>query len=155
MTPFLTLGGFTDLFDGPPLTASQQNIVTLLLNVASQWIYNNGPQGANLPSDDPTAQFVVFDVVSTAVRFQKYSKLKNYNRMTAHRAEGGSFDDPMRALEFTDTHKQLLQIPLRAIPLTSCRPNDFMADDFNQGWETPWSASFGDQGWDYWQVNND
>ena len=44
MNPFLDLSGFTALWDGPPLTTRQNAIVTLLLNVASQWIYNNGPQ---------------------------------------------------------------------------------------------------------------
>jgi hypothetical protein len=155
MTPFLDLSGFQGLFDGPQLTPNQQNIVTLLLNVASQWIYNNGPQGANLSPTDPTAQFVVYDVVSNAVRYQKYSKLNSFSRMTAHRQEGGSFADVMKALEFTNVHKQLLQIPLEALPMTSCRPNDFFADDLNQGWETGWSAQFGDQGWDFWEVNND
>jgi hypothetical protein len=155
MEPFLTLEGFQALFDGAPLTTNQQAIVTLLLQVASNWIYNNGPLGANLPSTDPTAQFVVYDVVSNAVRYQKYSKLSNFTRMTGHRSEAGSFSDPMKALEFTNVHKQLLQIPLEAIPLTSCFPNDFDAMDLAQGWPTRWSSQFGNLGWDFWEVNND
>jgi hypothetical protein len=155
MTPFLTLDGFIALFDGPTLTPNQQNIATLLINVASQWIYNNGPQGANLSPTDPTAQFVVYDVVSNAVRYQKYSKLNNFQRMTGHRSEGGSFADVMKALEFTNVHKQLLQIPLEALPMSSCRPNDFDADDLNQGWPTRFSDRFGNLGWDWWEVNNE
>ena len=155
MTPFLTLDGFTALFDGPPLTPNQNAIVTLLLNVASQWIYNNGPLGQNLSATDPTAQFVVYDVVSSAVRYQKYSKLSNFSKMTAHRSDSGTFDNPMQALEFTNVHKQLLQIPLLGVPLSSCRPNDFDADDLNQGWPTRFSDQFGNQGWDWWEVNND
>ncbi|BBZ09865.1 MULTISPECIES: hypothetical protein [Mycobacterium] len=153
--PFLNLAGFTALWDGPPLTAQQQAIVGLLLQVASQWIYNNGPQGSALPVTDPTAQFVVWDVVSNAVRYQKYSKLSTFSRTTGHRMEGGSFDDPMKALEFTDNHKMLLGIPLRSVPMTSCQPNDFDADDAAQGWPTCWSDQFGNLGWDWWQYDND
>lgn len=155
MNPFLNLSGFTALWDGPPLTAQQQAIVTLLLNVASQWIYTNGPQGNALPQDDATAQFVVWDVVSSAVRYQRYSKLASFSRTTGHRMDGGSFADPMKALEFTDNHKLLLGIPLRALPMSSCRPNDWDAHDWAQGWPTDWSNSFENQGWDYWAYNSD
>lgn len=155
MDSFLDLAGFQSLWDGPPLTPRQQAIVSLLVQVASKWIYDNGPQGANLPADDPTAQFVVYDVVSNAVRYQKYSKLSNFSRITAHRSEGGSFANPMTALEFTDNHKQLLGIPLRAVPMTSCAPNDFDADDPDQGWPTWWSDQFGNQSWDWWDVDNE
>lgn len=155
MTPFLDLAGFQNLWDGPPLTGTQKNIVSLLVQVASQWIYANGPAGTNLPADDPTAQFVVYDVVSNAVRYQRYSKLSNYSRITAHRSEGGSFANPMEALEFTDTHKQLLGIPLRAVPMGSFYYDDFYATDDQQGWPTYWSNQTGNQSWNWWEVNND
>jgi hypothetical protein len=153
MTPFLNLSGFTALWDGAPLTPQQNQIVTLLLNVASQWIYNNGPQGQALSSTDPTAQFVVWDVVSSAVRYQKYSKMSNFSEITGHRSRGGAFDDPMKALEFTAVHRQLLGIPLEAVPMTSCRPNDFDAEDQDQGWPTQWSDRFGNLGWDWWEYS--
>lgn len=153
--PFLDLQGFLALWDGPPLTPRQRAAVSLLVQVASKWIYRNGPQRASLPQSDPTAQWVVYDVVSTAIRYQKYSKLSNFNKTTAHRMDGGSFSDPMSALEFTDTHKQLLEIPLEALPMSSCRPSDFHADDAHQGWPTAWSDSFRNQGWDWWAVSND
>jgi hypothetical protein len=155
LPPFLTLTTFTNMWDGPPLTPVQNNIVTLALQVASNWIYRNGPLGANLPPSNPEAQFVVWDVVSSAVRYQKFSKLSSWSKMTAHRSDAGTFADIMRALEFSDVHKQLLQIPLVAVPLSSCRPNDFDADDLNQGWPTRFSDQFGNQGWDFWEVNND
>lgn len=154
MTPFLDLPGFTALWDGAPLTAQQQTIVNMLLQVASGWIYANGPQGTALSPEDPTAQFVVWDVVSSAVRYQRYSKLASYSRTTGHRMDGGSFTDPMRALEFTDNHKLLLGIPLRALPMGNFPRDDFYADDRNAGWPTRWSAQMGG-GWDYWAVNND
>lgn len=153
--PFLDLSGFQALWDGPPLTAQQKAIATLLLNVASQWIYNNGPQGPNLSPTDPTAQFVVWDVVSSAVRYQKYSRLASFSRTTGHRMDGGSFTDPMKALEFTDNHKLLLGIPLRALPMSSCQPNDWDAGDQWAGWDTRYSDGFGNLGWDYWGVTND
>ncbi|ORV92797.1 hypothetical protein AWC11_07285 [Mycobacterium interjectum] len=155
MEPFLDLDGFTALWDGAPLTVQQRAIATLLLNVASQWIYNNGPQGQALPQTDPTAQFVVWDVVSFSVRYQKYSKLSTFSEATGHRSRGGTAADPMKALEFTDNHKMMLGIPLEALPMSSCCPNDFDAEDQDQGWPTYWSDQFGNQGWDYWEVNND
>ncbi len=155
MNPFLDLGAFTELWDGPPLTAQQQAIVTLLLQVASNWIYSNGPQGPALPQSDPTAQFVVWDVVSSAVRYQRYSKLASFSRTTGHRMDGGSFSDPMKALEFTDNHKLLLGIPLRALPMGNFPRNDFYADDEDAGWPTRWSNSYQNSGWDYWSYNND
>ncbi|MBO0882800.1 MAG: hypothetical protein J2P17_21195, partial [Mycobacterium sp.] len=117
--------------------------------------YNNGPQGSALPADDPTAQFVVWDVVSSSVRYGKYSRMRTFSRTTGHRMESGQFDDPMKALDFTDNHKMLLGIPLEAVPMSSCRPNDFDADDMAEGWPTRWSDQAGNQGWDYWAVNND
>lgn len=153
MDPFLDLPGFQALWDGPPLTTSQKAIVSMLLNVASQWIYNNGPQRTALPVDDPTAQFVVWDVVSSAVRYQKYSRLSNFSKTTGHRTDGGSFHDPMTALEFTDNHKLMLQIPLEAVPMGSFRANDFDAMDSAQGWTTRWSDGFGNQGWDFWEYS--
>jgi hypothetical protein len=155
LPPFLTLTTFTNMWDGPPLTAVQNNIVTLALQVASNWIYRNGPLRLHLPPSSPEAQFVVWDVVSSAVRYQKFSKLSSWSKMTAHRSDAGTFADIMRALEFSDVHKQLLQIPLEAVPLSSCRPNDFDAEDINQGWPTRWSDSFGNQGFDWWEPNND
>jgi hypothetical protein len=152
VTPFLDLSEFLALWDGPPLTPRQQAISTLLLGVASQWIYNNGPQGNALPVDDPTAQFVVWDVVSSSVRYQKYSRLASFNKGTAHRVDGGTFANPMQALDFTDNHKMMLQIPLSAVPMTSCAPNDFAALDWAQGWPTGWSEEFGQGGWDWWSY---
>lgn len=154
MEPFLNLAGFQALWDGPPLTTQQQAITTLLLGVASNWIYNNGPQGQSLPQTDPTAQFVVWDVVSSAVRYQRYSKLASFSRTTGHRMDGGSFTDPMKALEFTDNHKLLLGIPLRALPMTSCQRDDFYANDEDAGWPTRYSDSFQNAGYDYWEYNS-
>jgi hypothetical protein len=48
-----------------------------------------------------------------------------------------------------------LGIPLRAAPMSSCRWNDFDADDAAQGWPTWWSDQTFNQGWDWWEVNNE
>jgi hypothetical protein len=155
VTPFLDLSGFLALWDGPPLTSQQQAITGLLLGVASNWIYANGPQGDALSSSDPTAQFVVWDVVSSAVRYQRYSKLSSFSRTTGHRMDGGSFTDPMKALEFTDNHKLMLGIPLRALPMGSFSRNDWDAGDETAGWDTQWSDQSGNEGWNFWGYNND
>lgn len=138
MDPFLDLAAFQGLWDGPPLTAQQKNIVTLLLGVASKWIYNHSP---GIAQDDASAKFVVYDVVSTAVRYQKYSKLSTFNKVTGHRVDGGTFTDPMKALEFTDTHKQLLGIPLTATAVSQFFDDDF-ADPTRSGWQTSWQSGW-------------
>lgn len=135
--PFLDISGFLALWDGPPLTAQRRAMATLLLTVASSWIYDHKP---GIDSEDPAAKFVVYDVVSNAVRYQRYGKLQTYSKTAGHRMDAGSFAEPMKALEFTDTHKQLLGIPLEAEPMSSCVPNDFDADDLHAGWPTPWSG---------------
>lgn len=135
--PFLDINGFLAMWDGPPLTSQRQAMATLLLTVASSWIYDSKP---GISSTDPAAQFVVYDVVSNAVRYQRYGKLQTFSKTTGHRMDAGSFAEPMKALEFTDTHKQLLGIPLESVPMSSCVPNDFDADDCNAGWPTGWSG---------------
>jgi hypothetical protein len=125
VAPFLSLPDFQGLWDGAPLTARQKTIATLMLTVASNWIYRNGPKGFDLPATDADARFVVWDVVSSAIRYQKYSRMSSFNRTTAHRIDSGTFADVMKALDFTDNHKMHLGIPLAAEPLVSCEPDDF------------------------------
>lgn len=140
MTPFLDLTGFQDLWDGPPLTTQQQALTGLLLSVASNWIYENGPAGPNLSPTDPAAQLVTYEVVANTLRFQKYGPLKDFSSTTAHRTESGSLDNPATALDFTDRHKVLLGIPVSALPMSSCVPDDFEAPDCAAGWTTGWSV---------------
>ena len=156
MNPFLDLAGFQGLWDGPALTSQQEGIVTLLLGVASNWIYARKPGIAGpLPGPaDPTAQLVVFEVVSNLIRYGKYAPLSSYHRATGHRIDAGTLSAEVQRY-FTDDHKMLLGIPLRSPPMTSCRPNDFDAADRDQGWPTEWSDRFGNLGWDWWEVDND
>lgn len=150
---FLTLAQFTAMWDGAPLSVQQQAMVSLLLQVASGWVLNQSP---GRPLTDPAAQFVVYDVVSNAARYQKYGKLATFSKTTGHRTDAGSFDSPMKALEFTDTHKQLLGLPLAAAPMSSCVPNDFAAADGAQGWPTAWSQGNDyAEGWNFWELNDE
>ena len=156
MNSFLDPDGFQEPWDGPALTSAQENILNLLLQVASNWIYARLPGIAGpVPGPaDPTAQLVVFEVVSNVLRYGKYAPLSEYSRTTGHRMEGGSLSSEVQRY-FTDDHKMLLGIPLRALPMTSCSRNDFDAADPDQGWPTRWSDRFGNLGWDYWEVSND
>lgn len=150
---FLTLSQFTAMWDGAPLTIQQQTMVTLLLQVASGWVLAQSP---GRPLSDPAAQFVVYDVVSNAARYQKYGKLAHFSKTTGHRTDAGGFDSPMKALEFTDTHKQLLGLPLSAVPMTSCTYGDFAAPDDMQGWPTGWSQGNDyAEGWNFWELNDE
>ena len=158
MDPFLDLTGFTALWDGPGLTTQQQGIVALLLQVASDWIYARrtdlaAPQGPQPPTD-ATAKLVCFEVVSNVVRYGKYAPLSSYHRATGHRVDAGTMAAEVQRY-FTDDHKMLLGIPLLAPPVTTCRRNDFDADDMDQGWPTFWSDQFGNRGWDWWEADFD
>jgi hypothetical protein len=151
MPPFLTSSGFIAMWDGPTLTAQQQNQLTLLLQVASNWVYArvNG-----ISSTDPTAQLVIFGVISNFLRYSKYSPLSNYHKAVGHRIEAGTLAADVTRF-FTDDDKLLLGIPLKSLPMSSCVPNDFDAPDQNQGWPTCWSDQSNNLGWDFWTLNND
>lgn len=139
MTAFLDLAGFEALWDGPTLTTQQQASVTLLLGVASKWITDRLP---SIADNDPTAQLVVFEVVSNLVRYGKYAPLSSYSRMTGHRSEAGTLSVEV-ARYFTDDHKMLLGIPLRSAPMSQ-----FFEDDFTDPTRPGWGAGLRLQAFD-------
>lgn len=127
-TPFLTLPAFSALWDGAPLNTPQQQVAALLLEVASNWIYDNK---AGIGEDDAAAKLVTFEVTANALRYGKYASLKSWSRTTMHKMDSGTLDDPASALDFTDRHKTLLGIPVRSTPSGTFAINDF--DDQNYG----------------------
>lgn len=153
MNPFLTPPAFQAMWDGPALTPAQTNIANLLLQVASNWIYQRVP---GISPTDPTAQMVVFEVVSTAIRYGKYQSLKSFHRGTGHRTDSGELNDPASMLDFTDRHKAWLGIPLESTPMGQFFGNDFDAPDDNAGWPNPWSRgqlSAGIGPLNFWQYD--
>lgn len=142
--PFLTLQGFIQRWDGPPLTPAQQAQVGDLLQVAADWIYARVP--STIAPDDPRAVRVTYEVVADAIRFGKYSRLASFHNATGHRISAGTLENPVSGLDFTDSHKQLLGIPLRGTPTGTFRCNDFI-DSTPSGWPTRWGHQFGPNGY--------
>jgi hypothetical protein len=125
---FLTLSSFQALWDGAPLNPAQQQVATLLLQVAAKWIRDNK---AGIADDDPAGKLVTFEVTANALRYGKYASLKSWSRTTMHKMDSGTLDDPASALDFTDRHKGLLGIAVRSTPSGTFCINDF--DDQNYG----------------------
>ncbi|SIC56399.1 Uncharacterised protein [Mycobacteroides abscessus subsp. abscessus] len=126
--------------------------MSLGLQMASKWIYDRRD---GIASNDPTAQWVVFQVVSNWLRYGKYGPLSEFSKTTGHRIDSGKLAVDDVARFFTDEYKMMLGIPLRALPMTSCTPGDFEADDANAGWPTSWSTQSGGMGLGFWGVTND
>jgi hypothetical protein len=136
-TPFLdyTTGepSFSTLWDGPNLSSAQVAIVNLALGVASNWIYDRLP---GISPTDSTAQLVVFGVVSNLVRYGKYAPLSSFHRATGHKIDSGTLAADVQR-SFTDDHKLLLGIPLRAAPVGFFRVDDY-DDPSRSGEPTGW-----------------
>ncbi|MEU9805029.1 hypothetical protein [Mycobacterium sp. NPDC050853] len=121
VTPFLSDTEFAGMYPRA-LSTAETNVVPLLLQVAANWIVTNTPG----TPDDSAAKYVTYEVVSNSLTFGKYRGLASFHNMTGHRVQSGTFiKNPATALDFTDEHRQLLGIPMRAGPASS-----FFVDDF-------------------------
>lgn len=128
MDPFLSISDFQALWDGTPLNSAQTQAATLLLQVASNWIYAHKPGVAGPASSggaDPAAKLVTFEVVSNALRYGKYAPLGSYSKQTGHRLDAGTLANPESALDFTDRHMTWLGISPLAAPMGVFYNNDF------------------------------
>jgi hypothetical protein len=139
------------MWDGPTLTPQQQAQLSLLLQVASNWVYQ---RVSGIASNDPTAQAVIFGVISNFLRYAKYSPLSSFHKAVGHRMESGSLAADVTRF-FTDDDKMLLGIPLKSLPMSSCAPGDFEASDWDQGWPTCWSDQTESTGNIFWGANDD
>lgn len=148
MTPFLDIAGFNALWDGAPLSTAQTAAATLLLEVASNWIYAHKPGvvGPTPGPADPAAKLVTFEVVANALRYGKYAPLTSFSKQTGHRVDAGTLSNPESALDFTDRHRNLLGIPLRAVPMSTFYDDDFADPTRTLSWNcgSAWPGSFCD-----------
>jgi len=118
--PFLTADQFAALWR--PLSTSETQVATLLLQAAAVWIVERKP---TISQDDPMAKVVCLDVVREALTVGKYAGMKQFSRTVGQRMESGTIADVTGLLDFTAHHRELLGIggaPAPAIGLDApCR----------------------------------
>lgn len=92
------------------LSYGEKQNAEMLLTVASKWIADRKA----IPVGDPTAKYVVVDVVRSALRMAKYAGLTSFSRTVGNVSQSGTVANPSKtgsvAIEFTDWHKDLLGI---------------------------------------------
>jgi hypothetical protein len=113
--PFLQVNEFTPMFR--PLSAAEALVAELLLQVASNWI-RDPQRRPYIADDDPAARLVVFEVVRDSLLYGKYRRFSTFTNTTGHRTEEGAWAaDALASLDFTDRHRVMLGISVRAAPV--------------------------------------
>lgn len=118
--PFVSVEDFVASFR--PLKSSEQQFAEWLLEVASDWIREHKP---DTPEGSVAAKLVVTEVVSNALRYNKYGPLSSFTEQTSHSVMSGTFSDASRLLDFTERHRELLGIPVMSAPQYSFPANDY------------------------------
>lgn len=120
-TPFIDIDDFQAAFR--TLKPAEEQIAEWLLQVASDWIREHKP---GIADDSVPAKLVVTEVVSTALRYNKYGPLTSFTEQTSHSVMSGTFSGEAGGLlDFTDRHKKLLGIPVMSAPQYSFPANDY------------------------------
>jgi hypothetical protein len=114
ITPFLDVSTFEGMFR--PLSDTETNLATLLLNAASVWI-RDPSRRPGLDSTDPMGQLVTFQVVreALAVPAELYGHLE-YETSSDDRIESGTLAAAVDILNFTEWHRELLGLSGAAGP---------------------------------------
>jgi hypothetical protein len=118
--PFVNVEDFADSFR--PLKPSEQQLAEWLLEVASDWIRDKKPTISN---DSVAAKLVVTEVVSNALRYNKYSPFSTFNEQTSHSSMSGTFSHESAGLDFTDRHRDMLGISVQSPPKYSFPAYDY------------------------------
>lgn len=118
--PFVTVEDFADSFR--PLKPSEQQLAEWLLQVASDWIRDKKPTISN---DSIAAKLVVTEVVSNAIRYNKYAPFSSFNEQTSHSTMSGTFSHDSAGLDFTDRHRDMLGIDVNSPPKYSFTAYDY------------------------------
>ncbi|MFI8664234.1 hypothetical protein ACIGKR_29855 [Rhodococcus qingshengii] len=111
MTQFATV---EDVMRGrrPPTEAEKADIESMIA-AAGLWIRDRKPGIAN---DDQAANFVIIQVVRTALDTEKYRGLISFTKTTGGVSRSGTLAKPGELLVFTDFHHQLLGISATGTP---------------------------------------
>lgn len=118
--PFITVEELVEAFR--PLRANEEQTAEWFIQVASDWIWERKP---DISPSSVAAKLVVTEVVSTTLRFAKYGPLRSFTEQTSHSVMSGAFTDAVNNLDFTDRHREMLGIPIKAGPVYSFTPGDY------------------------------
>ena len=119
-TPFIVVDDLTESFR--TLKATEQQVAEWLIQVASDWIWQRKP---DISASSAAAKLVVTEVVTNALRFGKYGPLRSFTEQTSHSVMSGTFTDAANNLDFTDRHREMLGIPIKAGPVYSFPVADY------------------------------
>jgi Tfp pilus assembly pilus retraction ATPase PilT len=118
--PFITVEELVESFR--PLKSSEQQVAEWFIQVASDWIWERKP---TISETSVAAKLVVTEVVSNALRFGKYGPLRSFTEQTSHSMMSGTLTDAANNLDFTDRHREMLGIPIKAGPVYSFPVADY------------------------------
>lgn len=118
--PFIDIDDFSESFRS--LKPSEQQLTEWLLQVASDWIRYHKP---GIADDSVAAKLVVTEVVSNALRYNKYGPLSSFTEQTSHSSMSGTFTEAAKILDFTDRHREMLGIPIQSPPQYSFPAQDY------------------------------
>jgi hypothetical protein len=119
-TPFITVEELVESFR--PLKATEEQVAEWFIQVASDWIWQRKP---TISASSVAAKLVVTEVVSNTLRFAKYGPLRSFSEQTSHSMMTGAFTDAVNNLDFTDRHREMLGIPIKAGPFYSFPVGDY------------------------------
>lgn len=118
--PFVDVDEFAESFRA--LKPAEQQPAEWLLQVASDWIRQHKP---GISDDSVAAKVVVVEVVSNALRYNKYQPLRSFTEETSNSSMSGVFMGAAKVLDFTDRHREMLGIPIMAPPAYSFKAGDY------------------------------
>lgn len=119
-TPFIDVDDFAAAFRA--LKPAEEQLAEWLLEVASDWIRQHKP---DISTNSVPARLVVTEVVSNALRYNKYQPLSSFTEQTSHSTLSGTFSDAAQILDFTDRHRDMLGIPIKSPPQYLFPANDY------------------------------
>ena len=118
--PFLDVDDFAESFR--TLKQAEIQVAEWLIQVASDWIREHKP---SISADSVAAKLVVTEVVSNALRYNKYLPLKSFTEQTSNSVMSGVFTEAVKMLDFTDRHREMLGIPIMSPPKYSFKAFDY------------------------------
>lgn len=96
-----------------PLTDDERVNVEAMIAAAGLWIRDRKP---GIAEGDQAANFVVVQVVRTAMDTEKFRGLVSFTKTTGGVSRSGTLAHPGELLVFTDFHRELLGISKSVMP---------------------------------------
>ncbi|NKS97493.1 hypothetical protein GTA09_20230 [Rhodococcus hoagii] len=96
-----------------PLSSDERVNVEAMIAAAGLWIREKRP---DIADGDQAANFVVVQVVRTAMDTEKFRGLVSFTKATGGVSRGGTLANPGELIVFSDFHRELLGISKSVMP---------------------------------------